>query len=86
MLGSGENFGFGRFCVLHFAFEFPAKNSEFFRFKYLNFPPTFLDSIGGGGGGGGKRKCCEEEEEKKGGSREGGGGGIGRREEGGGRE
>ena len=41
------------FCILHFAFEFPAKNSEFFRFKYLNFPPTFLDSIGGGGGAGG---------------------------------
>ena len=30
----------------NFAFKFPAKNSEFFRFKYLNFPPTFLDSIG----------------------------------------
>ena len=36
-----------------FEFEFPAKNSEFFRFKYLNFPPTFLDSIAGGGGGAG---------------------------------
>ena len=34
-------------CILHvtFAFEFPAKNSEFFRFKYLNFPPKNLDSI-----------------------------------------
>ena len=38
---------------LHFEFKFPAKNSEFFRFKYLNFPPTFLDSIGGAGAGGG---------------------------------
>ena len=56
ILGLGENFGFGRkfwvwailrfvFCVLLFAFEFPAKNSEFFRFKFFNFPPTFLDSI-----------------------------------------
>ena len=35
--------------VLHFqlAFKFPAKNSEFFRFKYLNFPPKFLDVIVG---------------------------------------
>ena len=47
------------FCIyiLHFAFafafEFPAKNSEFFRFKYLNFPPKNLDSIGGEGEGGG---------------------------------
>ena len=55
ILGSGENFGLGRkFWVgakilglgenFRFAFEFPSKNSEFFRFKYLNFPPTFLDS------------------------------------------
>ena len=36
--------------ILHldFEFKFPARNPEFFRFKYLNFPPTFLDSIGGG--------------------------------------
>ena len=34
------------FCILHFEFKSPAKNSEFFRFKYLNFPPKFLDSIG----------------------------------------
>ena len=33
------------FCILHFEFKFPAKNSEFFRFKYLNFPPKNLDSI-----------------------------------------
>ena len=32
-------------CILHFEFKFPAKNSEFFRFKYLNFPPNFLDVI-----------------------------------------
>ena len=32
-------------CILHFEFKFPAKNSEFFRLKYLNFPPNFLDSI-----------------------------------------
>ena len=36
------------FCILHFEFKFPAKNSEFFRFIYLNFPPKKLDSIGGG--------------------------------------
>ena len=53
---------------LHFAFEFPAKNSEFFRFKYLNFPPTFLDSIGVGGGAGGAGG---------GGSGAGGGGAVG---------
>ena len=35
---------------MNFEFKFPAKNSEFFRFKYLNFPPKNLDSIGGGGG------------------------------------
>ena len=34
-------------------FKFPGKNSEIFRFKYLNFPPTFLDSIGAGAGAGG---------------------------------
>ena len=45
-VGFGKKFGFGRFCVLLFAFEFLAKNSEFFRFKYLNFPPKILDSIG----------------------------------------
>ena len=33
--------------------KFSTKNLEFFRFKYLNFPPTFLDSIAGAGGGGG---------------------------------
>ena len=37
---------------MHFAFKFPAKNQEFFRCKYLNFPPKFLDSIGAGGAGG----------------------------------
>ena len=41
-------------CILHFKFKFPAKNSEFFRFIYLNFPPKKLDVIvvvvvGGGG-------------------------------------
>ena len=37
------------FCILHFEFKFPAKNSEFFRFKYLNFPPKILDSIAAAG-------------------------------------
>ena len=50
ILGSGENVGFGRKfwvgAILRFAFEFPAKNLEFFRFQYLNFPPKNLDSIG----------------------------------------
>ena len=53
ILGSGEKFDFAFaiciFLILHFAFKFPAKNSEFFRFKCLNFPPKNLDSIGGGG-------------------------------------
>ena len=45
----GENFAFAfAFCIriLHFEFQFPpTKNSKFFRLKYLNFPPKFLDSI-----------------------------------------
>ena len=38
---------------LHFEFKFHAKNSEFFRLKYLNFPPKKLDVIVVGGVGGG---------------------------------
>ena len=38
-------------CILHFEFKFPAKNSEFFRFKCLNFPPKDLDVIVVVGGG-----------------------------------
>ena len=49
--------GWGDFnvCILHlhlhFKFKFRAKNSEFFRFKYLNFPPKNLDVIVGVGHG-----------------------------------
>ena len=32
-------------CILHFESKFPAKNSDFFQFQYLNFRPKFLDSI-----------------------------------------
>ena len=34
-----------KYIILHFEFKFPAKNSEFFRFKCLNFPPKNLDVI-----------------------------------------
>ena len=32
---------------MHLEFKFPAENSEFFRFKCLNFPPKNLDVIVG---------------------------------------
>ena len=33
------------FSILHLEFKFPAKNSEIFRFKCLNFPPKNWDVI-----------------------------------------
>ena len=46
MLGSGENFGFGRFCVLRFAFEFSGQKFGIFLIHIFKFPAKNLDSIG----------------------------------------